>query len=44
MIDLSEALRASVEQIRKRKAGKDGASSDDEEEEHPRRKAKAKSA
>ncbi len=40
--DLTEALRASVEEIRKRKAGKDGASSD--EEEAPRRKARAKSA
>lgn len=44
--DLTEALRASVEEIRRRKAGKNGSSSDDEdEEEAPRRsRAKAKSA
>jgi DNA end-binding protein Ku len=42
--DLTEALRASVEEIRKRKSGSNGASKDDEEEEAPRRKARAKSA
>jgi len=45
--DLTEALRASVEEIRKRKAGSNGASkaqdADEEEEASPRR-AKAKSA
>ena len=43
--DLTEALRASVEEIRRRKAGGNGASKDeDEEEATPRRRAKAKSA
>ena len=43
--DLTEALRASVEEIRKRKAGSNGASKDEgEEDEAPRRRAKAKSA
>ena len=44
--DLTEALRASVEEIRRRKSGGNGASKDEdeEEEEAPRRRAKAKSA
>lgn len=44
--DLTEALRASVEEIRRRKGGRDGASKDEDEEEEatPRRRAKAKSA
>ena len=40
--DLTQALRASVEEIRKRKAGTNGASKDDEEA--PRSRAKARSA
>jgi DNA end-binding protein Ku len=42
--DLTEALRASVEEIRRRKAGKNGASDDEEEETPKRSRARAKSA
>jgi DNA end-binding protein Ku len=42
--DLTEALRASVEEIRKRKSDTNGASSKDKEEAAPRSRARAKSA